>query len=102
MFSRKRIERLEFQVEEQRRTIKQLIQRNETYEAMFREVRKLTVQQNELNQKYDDMCKILHGKALEDYFTKDNIPDYCKSCSNHPSNGGSGICHCTLGSMTIC
>ena len=22
------------------------------------------------------------------------IPEACKSCSNHPSNGGSGICHC--------
>lgn len=26
-----------------------------------------------------------------------HIPDACKSCSNHPSNGGSGICNCTLG-----
>lgn len=26
-----------------------------------------------------------------------NIPSACKNCSNHPSNGGSGICHCTLG-----
>lgn len=25
------------------------------------------------------------------------IPDGCKKCSNHPSNGGSGICHCILG-----
>jgi len=22
----------------------------------------------------------------------------CKSCSNNPANGGSGICHCTLNS----
>lgn len=28
--------------------------------------------------------------------TYDNIPNCCKACSNHPSNGGSGICHCTL------
>lgn len=21
----------------------------------------------------------------------------CLGCSNHPNNGGSGICHCTLG-----
>lgn len=27
----------------------------------------------------------------------DNTPIACKGCSNHPSNGGSGICHCTLG-----
>jgi hypothetical protein len=26
----------------------------------------------------------------------DGIPNCCKGCSNHPSNGGSGICHCTL------
>lgn len=29
------------------------------------------------------------------------IPNACKSCSNHPSNGGSGICHCTLGAPVI-
>lgn len=29
------------------------------------------------------------------------IPEACKNCSNHPSNGGSGICHCTLGGMKI-
>ena len=26
-----------------------------------------------------------------------SIPLACRSCSNHPSNGGSGICHCILG-----
>lgn len=25
------------------------------------------------------------------------IPSSCKTCSNHPSNGGSGICHCIMG-----
>jgi len=25
-----------------------------------------------------------------------DIPSCCRGCSNHPSNGGSGICHCTL------
>ena len=27
--------------------------------------------------------------------------DPCRFCSNHPSNGGSGICHCTLGTPVI-
>lgn len=27
----------------------------------------------------------------------DGIPNACRSCSNHPSNGGSGICHCIMG-----
>ena len=29
------------------------------------------------------------------------IPEACKNCSNHPSNGGSGICNCTLGMTKI-
>ena len=29
------------------------------------------------------------------------IPPACINCSNHPSNGGSGICHCILGSPKI-
>ena len=33
--------------------------------------------------------------------TTSTIPDSCSGCSNHPSNGGSGICHCTLGTPTI-
>ena len=30
-----------------------------------------------------------------------NIPDPCKGCLNHPSNGGDGICWCVLGSYHI-
>lgn len=29
------------------------------------------------------------------------IPDACRGCPNHPSNGGSGICLCTLGTLEI-
>ena len=29
-------------------------------------------------------------------YLESDIPDYCKHCANHPSNGGSGICNCTL------
>ena len=29
-----------------------------------------------------------------------DIPSVCRACSNHPINGGSGICHCTLGGLT--
>ena len=25
----------------------------------------------------------------------------CTNCSNNPKNGGSGICHCTLGQMNV-
>ena len=33
--------------------------------------------------------------------TLEQIPEACKNCSNHPINGGSGICSCTLGNMKI-
>ena len=26
-----------------------------------------------------------------------DIPEACRHCNNHPSNGGSGVCLCTLG-----
>lgn len=26
-----------------------------------------------------------------------DIPKSCRGCLNHPSNGGSGVCHCILG-----
>ncbi len=29
------------------------------------------------------------------------IPNACMACPNHPNNGGSGICHCVLGTPTI-
>lgn len=31
---------------------------------------------------------------------KSFIPEPCKSCLNHPSNGGGGICNCILGDTT--
>lgn len=30
-----------------------------------------------------------------------SIPEACRNCSNHPSNGGSGICNCILGNTPI-
>ena len=30
-----------------------------------------------------------------------SVPLPCRGCSNHPYNGGSGICHCILGIQTI-
>ena len=33
----------------------------------------------------------------EQYRSDSFIPEACRNCSNHPSNGGSGICNCTLG-----
>lgn len=35
-------------------------------------------------------------KLLIDSISKEYIPEACKDCSNHPSNGGNGICSCIL------
>lgn len=34
-------------------------------------------------------------------YSLNKTPQSCLGCSNHPSNGGSGICHCTLGLSEI-
>lgn len=42
---------------------------------------------------YADFKTIQYNGDTANYF----MPDACKNCSNHPNNGGSGICHCILG-----
>ena len=42
---------------------------------------------------------MLTYKGTKDGELAPDIPNACKECSNHPINGGSGICHCTLGSQ---
>lgn len=34
-------------------------------------------------------------------YSRDTVPDPCKYCATHLSNGGDGICWCVLGSQTI-
>ena len=29
------------------------------------------------------------------------VPAPCKNCPNHPLNGGTGICHCILGTLVM-
>lgn len=29
------------------------------------------------------------------------MPEACKYCGNNPVNGGSGICHCTIGTPNL-
>ena len=51
-------------------------------------------------------------EELEDYkkmleripkvtYTPNYTPSPCTHCSNHPSNGGSGVCMCILGSPKV-
>lgn len=46
----------------------------------------------------------LHGYEIWKSFRENNdlttVPNTCRACRNHPINGGTGVCHCTLGSIT--
>lgn len=39
----------------------------------------------------------IHFEHLLQWSSHTGIPSACRTCSNHPSNGGSGICHCIMG-----
>ena len=41
--------------------------------------------------------KITYLDPIENFF----VPDVCRNCPNHPSNGGTGMCHCVLGTQTV-
>lgn len=36
-----------------------------------------------------------------DSIANQTIPEPCRSCSSHPSNGGSGECSCGIGSSSV-
>ena len=39
---------------------------------------------------------------IRDFMIRDyNVPEACRTCLNHPSNGGSGNCNCTLVLPTV-
>ena len=54
---------------------------------------------NEEVEKLKEEINRLHSIAHMPFNGESNIPVNCKNCKNHPSNGGSGICHCILGSQ---
>lgn len=41
------------------------------------------------------------AKEFSKNIVVDDIPEGCRHCSNHPINGGSGICHCIIGTPKI-
>ena len=62
--------------------------------------REIQVEKN--NEQHQDTPTI--DNKLFDIFggvKQEFINDACKHCSNHPLNGGSGICHCILGNTIV-
>lgn len=70
----------------------------DTYVCSCPECQKIVVKTKE--RPVENQTSTLSGIDTD---TKNNstksIPDPCKACPNHPSNGGSGNCNCILGSM---
>ena len=56
---------------------------------------------NEEVEKLKDEIARLHSIANLTADPNSKIPVNCRNCSNHPSNGGSGICHCILGMTQV-
>lgn len=49
----------------------------------------------------EDYLKIKLELEKYTYPNFNYVPESCRGCSNHPSNGGSGVCYCILGSPKI-
>ena len=67
---------------------------NEELIELKKEVKKLN----------DKIDKLLERDYTIHLFNNNNISDVpkaCQYCPSHPSNGGDGICNCTLGGPKI-
>lgn len=57
--------------------------------------------ENVIREESAKMAEIIREAVVNPSASFSYIPEACKNCSNHPSNGGSGICHCTLGTPQV-
>lgn len=87
-------------------TIMAIADEDTVRDKAFRNAAKLI--QNAIDGEYFDFELISEQKESIKWPSTDdmsyackNIPESCRHCSNHPINGGSGICWCTLGTQTI-
>ena len=81
----------------------------DVYEAMAKRFDHI---ENELRSMRAELAEIIRDAVVQPntyvykptaptIYWPNNIPEACRSCMNHPSNGGTGICHCTLGSPSV-
>ena len=82
----------------------------DVYEAMAKRFDHI---ENELRSMRAELAEIIRDAVVQPntyvykpiaptiYWPNSYISEACRSCANHPSNGGTGICHCTLGSPSI-
>ena len=97
------------------------IKKNETIHAVYKEGKKVWPEEdpvdihdeiskgfarieNVIREESAKMAEIIRQAVIQpapQVVWTNYIPEACRSCMNHPSNGGSGICHCTLGSPSV-
>lgn len=82
----------------------------DVYEAMAKRFDHI---ENELRSMRAELAEIIRDAVVQPntyvykptaptiYWPQNGIPEACRCCANHPSNGGTGICHCTLGSPSV-
>lgn len=58
-------------------------------------------QMNDATKNFIDLMRKGEDSLRLNYSVYYDVPASCKGCSSHPTNGGSGICQCTLGSQVI-
>lgn len=51
--------------------------------------------------KQEEVLKIPYPTLKSDFIEVTQVNNPCANCLNHPINGGSGICNCTLGGIKI-
>lgn len=68
---------------------------NEISESLNESIKKLNEQIQKLNETIEKL------KIIQTFDSGVQNPSPCDACSNSPKNGGSGICHCTLGTQTF-
>ena len=69
-------------------------QLEELANSLFGEMRDMTPEESKA---YRESISKISNPTGVNFYDLMGIPSACRNCGNHPVNGGSGICHCTLG-----
>lgn len=62
---------------------------------------KVTINGHEVEGTPEEIRKLFGLTFDLNNFNFNCVPTPCRNCPNLPSNGGSGICNCTLGTIMV-
>lgn len=62
---------------------------------------KIMINGHEVEGEPEEIRKLFGLTVDTNNFNFNCIPEPCRNCANLPSNGGSGICNCTLGLIKV-